>query len=102
MFYENDLSVILGNHLSIYEPLIYLRLGLEPSCIMFYYACLKSNWVTTKGRHHGPTACQPLPNEEILLKASELAGLNSTLLLLCLEPSRKAVNLYIDKDIISQ
>ena len=62
------------------------------------FACLSSDWATTTGRLLGPTICLPHKDGDIPLSAlpkdttSELAGLFSTLSLMCWAPSREAVN----------
>ena len=75
-------------------------LGFIHSCVWAHprFACLSSDWATTTGRLLGPTICLPHEDGGILPSAlpkdttNKLAGLFSTLFLLCWAPSREAVN----------
>ena len=85
-YYQVNIALTTASSLSQLEAQLYNLL----------HASLQFDRVTTTGRKHGLTACQPFPNGEILLSAfcesitSELAGLNSIISLL--SAKQEAVN----------
>ena len=82
-----------GCLLVIIRPFIYSRVWAHA-----LFACLSSHWATTTSRLLGPTICPPRKNGGVPLNAlakdttSKLAGLFSTLSLMCWAPSREVVN----------